>query len=48
MKNSSFAMDEEPHTSSPSTVKTTTEAFKVSICHYYVLYVSSNCKMELY
>lgn len=31
MKSSSFAMDEDPRQSSTSSVKTTTEAFKVSI-----------------
>lgn len=33
MKSSSFAMDEDPQQSSTSNIKTTTEAFKVSIYH---------------
>lgn len=33
MKRSSFAMDEDPQQSSTSSIKTTTEAFKVSIYH---------------
>lgn len=35
MKSSSFAMDEDPQQSSTSSVKTTTEAFKVSIYYHF-------------
>lgn len=34
MKNSAFAMDEDPQKSSAGSVRTTTEAFKVSIYCY--------------
>ena len=46
VKNSSFPMDEDPLKSSTTTVRTSSEAFKVSINCYFKLFVHYTIKSK--